>query len=78
MEYDPLSPPTRRARRSLIAVASVSILAKLFCARIESLPIGGVSLKFAAEFVDFTLLAALIYLTILLGIYVRVDQIPVQ
>lgn len=73
MDYDPLAPPTRRARRSLIAVSSVAILSKLFCARIEQLPIGGVSLRFDSGFLDFVLLAAVLYLIVLLSIYIKID-----
>ena len=73
MDYDPLSAPTRRARRSLLAVSSISILAKLFCAQIEKLPVGGVSLNFNAGFLTVALLAAVLYLIVLLSIYIKID-----
>lgn len=73
MDYDPLSAPTRRARRSLIAVSSISILAKLFCAQIEKLPVGGVSLNFDSGFLTVALLATVLYLIVLLSIYIKID-----
>ena len=73
MEYDPLSPPTRRARRLLLVIASVTILAKLFCARIEQLPVGGVALNFDSGFLDVALIGALFYLSGILIYYVKID-----
>lgn len=73
MDYDPLSQPTRRGRRLILAIASVTILAKLFCARIEQLPIGGVALNFDSGFLDWALIGALIYLSGILIYYLKID-----
>ena len=73
MDYDPLSPPTRRSRRLILAIASVTILAKLFCARIEKLPIGGVALNFDSGFLDWALIGALLYLSGILIFYLKID-----
>ena len=73
MDYDPLSPPTRRARRLILVIASVTILAKLFCARIEQLPIGGVALNLESGFLDWALIGALLYLSGILIYYLKID-----
>ena len=73
MDYDPLSPPTRRSRRLILAIASVTILAKLFCARIEQLPIGGVALNLESGFLDWALISALLYLSGILIFYLKID-----
>ena len=73
MDYDPLSPPTRRTRRLILAIASVTILAKLFCARIEQLPIGGVALNFDSGLLDWALIGALLYLSGILIYYLKID-----
>ncbi len=75
MDYDPLSAPTRRARRALIAVSGASILATAFCARIDSLPIGGLALQFDSDVLILTLGVVLFYLLVVFLIYVRADWI---
>jgi hypothetical protein len=69
MAFDPLSESTRKARRSLLGMASATIVTHTFNVQVEDIPLVGIKIDFGPEVLAFVFGVGLIYFSVTFIVY---------